>query len=82
MPARSAARQKAAGAALPARRGDPPRSRLRGAAPVMFESMTEPELEEPACPRVRGSRSIRIRIDRPVPVDSSGWPVASEARPP
>jgi len=46
MPARSKAQQKAAGAALSAKRGETPRSRLRGAAREMAESMTEAELEE------------------------------------
>ena len=46
MPAKSAAQQKAAGAALSARRGDTPRSKLKGASRRMEESMTEKELEE------------------------------------
>lgn len=46
MPARSKAQQKAASAALSAKRGETPRSRLRGAAREMAESMTEAELEE------------------------------------
>ena len=46
MPARSAAQQKAAGAALSAKRGDTPESRLKGAARSMAESMTEKQLEE------------------------------------
>lgn len=45
MPAKSAAQQKAAGAALSAKRGDTPRSRLKGASKSMVESMTEKELE-------------------------------------
>ncbi|WP_339930272.1 DUF3008 family protein [uncultured Brevundimonas sp.] len=46
MPARSAAQQKAAGAALSAKRGDTPRSELRGAALEMFETMSEQALED------------------------------------
>lgn len=46
MPARSAAQQKAAGAALPTRRGDTPRSELRGASLEMFETMTGQALED------------------------------------
>ena len=46
MPAKSAAQQKAAGAALSAKRGDTPKSRLKGAARSMAESMTEKQLEE------------------------------------
>ena len=46
MPAKSAAQQKAAGAALSAKRGDEPKSKLRGASKHMEESMTEKQLEE------------------------------------
>ena len=46
MPAKSAAQQKAAGAALSAKRGDTPKSRLKGSARSMAESMTEKQLEE------------------------------------
>ena len=46
MPAKSAAQQKAAGAALSAKRGDTPKSKLKGAARPMAESMTEKQLEE------------------------------------
>ncbi|OQM76644.1 DUF3008 family protein [Manganibacter manganicus] len=46
MPAKSKAQQKAAGAALSAKRGDTKKSELRGASKGMYESMTEKELEE------------------------------------
>lgn len=46
MPAKSAAQQKAAGAALSAKRGDTPRSKLKGASKSMVESMSEKELKE------------------------------------
>lgn len=46
MPATSKAQQKAAGAALSAKRGETPRSKLKGASKSMVESMTEKELEE------------------------------------
>jgi len=46
MPARSKAQQKAAGAALSAKRGDTMVSELKGASKSMYESMTEKELEE------------------------------------
>ena len=46
MPAKSAAQQKAAGAALSAKRGDTPKSKLKGASKHMVESMTEKQLEE------------------------------------
>ena len=46
MPARSQAQQKAAGAALAAKRGDMPKSRLKGASKEMETSMSERQLEE------------------------------------
>ncbi|VVT26128.1 DUF3008 family protein [Rhizobium sp. EC-SD404] len=46
MPAKSKAQQKAAGAALSAKRGDTKKSDLKGASKDMVESMTEKELEE------------------------------------
>jgi hypothetical protein len=46
MPAKSAAQQKAAGAALSAKRGDTPRSKLKGASRQMETSMSEKQLEE------------------------------------
>jgi hypothetical protein len=48
MPARSKAQQKAAGAALSARRGDTRVSDLQGASRSMYDSMSEAELEEMA----------------------------------
>lgn len=46
MPAKSKAQQKAAGAALAAKRGEIPRKDLIGASKEMFDSMTEKELED------------------------------------
>ncbi|MCK0127459.1 DUF3008 family protein [Erythrobacter sp. F6033] len=46
--AESKAQQKAAGAALSAKRGETDKSDLEGASIAMFESMTEKELEEMA----------------------------------
>ncbi|PZR00841.1 MAG: DUF3008 domain-containing protein [Cereibacter sphaeroides] len=46
MPAKSKAQQKAAGAALSAKRGETKKSDLKGASKSMVESMTEKELEE------------------------------------
>lgn len=46
MPAKSKAQQKAAGAALAAKRGDAPKKSLKGASKQMEESMSEKELEE------------------------------------
>ena len=46
MPAKSAAQQKATGAALSAKRGDTPKSKLKGASKHMAASMSENQLEE------------------------------------
>ena len=46
MPAKSKAHQTAAGAALSAKRGDTPKSKLKGASKEMAESMTEKQLED------------------------------------
>lgn len=46
MPARSKAQQRAAGAALSAKRGETRISELKGAARDMYKTMTEKELEE------------------------------------
>jgi len=54
MPAKSQAQQKAAGAALSAKRGDTPKSELKGASKSMVESMTEKELEEMASTSRKG----------------------------
>jgi hypothetical protein len=52
MPAKSKAQQKAAGAALSAKRGDTPKSKLKGPSKKMAESMNEKQLEDFA----KGSR--------------------------
>jgi hypothetical protein len=46
MPAKSKAQQKAAGAALSAKRGEEKVSSLRGSSKNMYETMSEKELEE------------------------------------
>ena len=48
MPAKSKQQQKAAGAALAAKRGEQPKSKLRGASRQMVKSMSEDELEKMA----------------------------------
>ncbi len=55
MPARSAAQQKAAGAALGAWRGETPKSKLNGAYRQMLESMSEKPLGALAHTRRRGT---------------------------
>jgi len=46
MPAKSKQQQKAAGAALSAKRGDTKKSALKGASREMYDSMSESQLEE------------------------------------
>jgi len=46
MPAKSQAQQKAAGAALAAKRGDMPKKELKGASKSMEKSMNEDQLED------------------------------------
>jgi len=46
MPAKSKKQQKAAGAALSAKRGERSKASLKGASRSMAESMTEKELED------------------------------------
>lgn len=46
MPAKSQAQQKAAGAALSAKRGETKKSELKGASKSMEKSMTEKELQD------------------------------------
>ena len=60
MPAKSKAQQKAAGAALSAKRGDTPKGALQGASKQMASSMTEKQLEELASTK---------RKDKPERVD-------------
>lgn len=54
MPAKSKAQQKAAGAALSAKRGDTSKSDLQDASKEMFDTMTESELEELASTKRKG----------------------------
>ena len=54
MPAKSAAQQKAAGAALSAKRGETPKSELKGASKQMEKSMSEKQLDEFASTERKG----------------------------
>ncbi|HET7282318.1 MAG TPA: DUF3008 family protein [Sphingomicrobium sp.] len=54
MPAKSKAQQEAAGAALAAKRGDRPKSSLKGASKSMASSMSEKELEKMASTKRKG----------------------------
>jgi hypothetical protein len=54
MPAKSKAQQKAAGAALAAKRGDAKVGELKGASKSMYKSMSEKELHEMAATKRKG----------------------------
>lgn len=54
MPAKSKAQQKAAGAALAAKRGKTRKSELKGAAKDMYDSMSEEQLEDLAQTKRKG----------------------------
>ena len=54
MPAKSKSQQKAAGAALAAKRGDMKKSELKGASKGMEKSMSEKELEKMASTKRKG----------------------------
>jgi hypothetical protein len=54
MPATSKAQQKAAGAALAAKRGETAKASLKGASRDMYESMSEAQLEELAATKRKG----------------------------
>jgi hypothetical protein len=54
MPAKSKAQQKAAGAALSAKRGDEKVSDLKGASKSMYESMSEKQLDDMASTKRKG----------------------------
>lgn len=54
MPAKSKAQQKAAGAALSAKRGETKPSELKGASKSMEQSMSERQLEDLAATKRKG----------------------------
>jgi hypothetical protein len=54
MPAKSKAQQKAAGAALAAKRGDQKKGDLKGPAREMYESMSEKQLNDFASTKRKG----------------------------
>ena len=55
MPAKSKAQQKAAGAALSAKRGDTKVGELKGASKSMYKSMSEKELHDMASAKRKGN---------------------------
>ena len=54
MPAKSKAQQRAAGAALSAKRGETPKSELKGASKEMYDSMSEKQLDDFASGSTKG----------------------------
>ena len=60
MPAKSAAQQKAAGAALAAKRGEISPSELKGASKEMYSSMSERQLRSSHLRNVRESLSMSL----------------------
>lgn len=54
MPAKSQAQQRAAGAALSAKRGETKKSSLKGSSKGMYESMSEKQLDEFASTKRKG----------------------------
>jgi hypothetical protein len=65
MPAKSKAQQKAAGAALSAKRGETKRSELKGASRQMYDSMSEKQLDEFASTKRKGKPDYTP--DSPIP---------------
>ncbi len=64
MPAKSKAQQKAAGAALSAKRGNTRKSTLQGASREMEKSMTEKELEDFASTSRKGKPEHVAKDDK------------------
>lgn len=65
MPAKSKAQQKAAGAALAAKRGEAKRSSLKGASKQMYDSMSEKQLDDFASTKRKGKPDYAS--DSPIP---------------
>jgi hypothetical protein len=63
MPAKSKAQQKAAGAALSAKRGEQKVSRLKGASKSMYASMNETQLDEFASTKRKGKPEHAAKSD-------------------
>ena len=60
MPAKSKSQQKAAGAALAAKRGDQKVSDLKGPAKSMYKSMSEQELDQDGLDQAQGQTGARL----------------------
>ena len=69
MPAKSKAQQRAAGAALAAKRGDAKPSELKGASRQMYKSMSEKQLDEFASTKRKGKPEYVA--DSPLPAQKA-----------
>lgn len=69
MPAKSKAQQKAAGAALSAKRGETKPSKLKGASRQMYKSMSEKQLDEFASTKRKGKPDYTK--DSPIPAQKA-----------
>lgn len=69
MPAKSKAQQKAAGAALAAKRSDAKPSELKGASRQMYKSMSEKQLDEFASTKRKGKPEYAP--DSPIPAQKA-----------
>ncbi|HET7359803.1 MAG TPA: DUF3008 family protein [Rhodanobacteraceae bacterium] len=63
MPSKSKSQQKAAGAALSAKRGDTKVGELKGASKSMYKSMTEKELHDMAATKRKGKPEHKHKSD-------------------
>jgi 2-methylcitrate dehydratase PrpD len=79
MPAKSAAQQKAAGAALSAKRGKTSPSKLKGASRGMYKSMSEKQLDEFASTKRKGKPEHAVK-SRSKSASSRSSPRKSPAR--
>lgn len=78
MPAKSKAQQKAAGAALAAKRGDAKPSALKGASRQMYKSMSEKQLDEFASTKRKGKPDYVE--DSPIPEQKAARKKAAKTR--
>lgn len=76
MPAKSKAQQKAAGAALSAKRGETTRLKLKGASKQMYDSMSEKQLDEFASTKRKGKPDYAE--DSPIPAKKAARKTAAK----
>jgi hypothetical protein len=79
MPAKSAAQQKAAGAALSAKRGKTSPSKLKGPSKSMYQSMSERQLDEFASTKRKG-KPEHVSEGRAKPASSRAKAKTSSAK--